>query len=77
MTTYLTRQQVSTARARLTRAKKAAVATGNPQLVIDEVARTFREWDDAGAAYPDCWHVWEVAASDAYTAIRYSLPPRF
>ena len=77
MTTYLTRQQVSAARSRLTRAKNAAVRTGNAQLVIDEVDRTFREWDDQDAAYPDSWRTWEVARYDAQVAIRYSLAPRF
>jgi hypothetical protein len=77
VTTYLPRQQLSTARARLTRAKKKAAAQNDPQIVLDEVARTFREWDEADAAYPDTWHTWEAAASDALTAKRYGVPPRF
>jgi hypothetical protein len=57
---YLTKQQFAQAKARLTRAIKKG-----PQAVIDEVNRTYREWDNGNFAYPDDWHRWERARDDA------------
>jgi hypothetical protein len=64
---YLTKQQVTNAKAGLTRAKKS----GDPQRVIDFVDSLFAEWDDGGYAYPDNWHLWNIARDDAYVALRY------
>lgn len=64
-TTYLTKTQLSSARRRLTLAKKKG-----PQAVIDEVTRTFAAWDAANAAYPDSWHDWQCAHNDAVWATK-------
>lgn len=68
MTAYLSRKQFSAAKSRLTR----AVNSGDPQRVIDEVTRTFAEWDRGDYAYPDDWHRWEIARSDAWFQQRFS-----
>lgn len=61
MTNYLTKQQFSQAKRRLTLAKK----TGDPATIIETVNDQFSEWDDGGYAYPDNWHDWERARLDA------------
>lgn len=66
MTNYMTKQQYSQAKARLTRARKKG-----PQAVIAEVTRTFDQWDDGHYAYPDSWHDWERAREDAQHELRY------
>lgn len=71
MTNYLNKQQFSSAKARLTRAKNS----GDPQRIIDVVDAQFREWDDGDYAYPDCWHNWQRARMDAEMALRYNLTP--
>lgn len=60
MTNYLSKQQYSQAKARLTRAKKKG-----PRAVIAEVSATFNAWDDGGYAWPDDWSRWQIAAEDA------------
>lgn len=67
MANYLTNQQYTQAKARLTRAKKKG-----PQAVIDEVNRTFAQWDAGDYAWPDSWHTWNIARSDAEMELRYA-----
>jgi hypothetical protein len=66
MTKYLTNQQYSQAKARLTRAKKKG-----PEAVIHEVRQTLNGWDMDGYAWPDSWHDWQRAADDAEMELRY------
>jgi len=63
---YLTKQQYASAKGRLTRAKKLG-----GQAVIDEVNRTFAEWDDGHYAWPDNWSLWQRAQDDAVTQMRH------
>lgn len=67
-TNYLTRQQVSQAKARLTR----AIRSGDHARIIEAVEATYAEWDDGDFAYPDDWHRWERARLDAEIALRYA-----
>lgn len=46
-------------RAALTRAKNS----GDPQKVVDAVDLAFARFDVIG--YPDSWHTWNIAKSDA------------
>jgi hypothetical protein len=46
-------------KAALTRAKKSK----DPQRVIAAVDAAFKRFDDIG--WPDCWHLWNIARSDA------------
>lgn len=66
MTKYMSKQQHSQAKARLTRAKKKG-----PEAVIAEVNRTLNGWDMDGYAWPDDWHNWNRAAEDAKMELRY------
>lgn len=65
MTNYLTKQQYSAAKRRLTMAKKKG-----PEAVLAEVTSTYSQWDDGGYAYPDSWHDWERARNDAQWELR-------
>lgn len=51
-----------------------AVRSGSPSKVVEECTRTVREWEsqewaDAHkvrrGAWPDAWHRWNIAVSDA------------
>jgi hypothetical protein len=66
MTNYLTKQQFSAAKSRLTRAKNS----GDPHKVVAVVTAQFDEWNDGDYAYPDNWHDWQRALDDADYAIR-------
>lgn len=66
MTNYLSRQQYSQAKARLTRAKKKG-----PQAVIEEVEFTYSAWTDGGYAWPDDWARWARAKEDANMELRW------
>jgi hypothetical protein len=68
MTNYLTQAQFRAAKSRLTR----AVNSGDPAKVIAEVDRTYAEWNDGDYAYPDDWHRWERALTDAEWKLRRS-----
>jgi hypothetical protein len=72
MTNHLTKKQLTAAKSRLTR----AINSGDPQKVIGVVDDTFAEWDDGDYAYPDDWHRWERARSDAAMALVYGTPMR-
>lgn len=48
----------------LTRAKKKG-----PQAVIDAVKVAYEQFDLYG--WPDQWHTWEIAKSDAELELRY------
>ena len=63
---YLTQAQYSAAKSALTRAKKKG-----PDAVIQEVSRRYAHWNDNDYVYPDDWHRWERAQSDAELALRY------
>ncbi len=65
-TNYLTQKQFRDAKSRLTR----AINSGDNARVIAEVDKTYAEWDDGHYAWPDDWHRWERARSDAEYAIR-------
>jgi hypothetical protein len=65
-TKYLTKSQYSGAKARLTR----VVNSGDHQKVIETVEAQYRAWDEGDFAYPDDWHRWERARSDAEHAHR-------
>lgn len=71
-TQYLTRAQFSAAKSRLTR----AIRTGDPHKVLAVVEDTFATWDAGNYAYPDDWHRWERARTDADMAIAYGMPMR-
>lgn len=71
-TQYLTRKQFSQAKSRLTR----AIRSGDPRKVLAVVEETYAEWDAGNFAYPDDWHRWERAASDAEMALRYGTALR-
>lgn len=65
-TNYLTQKQFSQAKARLTR----AINSGDNARVIAVVDEQYAEWDAGNFAYPDDWHRWERARSDAEFRIR-------
>ena len=71
-TQYLTKQQFSAAKSRLTR----AIRSGDPRSVIAEVDATYADWNDGDYAYPDDWHRWERAKGDAEMALAYGTPIR-
>ena len=79
-TTYstndLTKGQFSAAKRRLTLAKKRAVKQNDPRIVIDVVNEIFQSWDDGDFAYPDDWHRFNIARSDAEMALAYGTPMR-
>ena len=60
------KEWLASAKGRLTRATKRG-----PQAVIDEVNRTFAEWDDGHYAWPDDWPRWQRAQDDAVTDMRH------
>lgn len=72
MTNYLTKAQMSAAKSRLTR----ALNSKDPERVIAEVDRTFAEWEDGDYAFPDNWHRWNIARTDATMALAYGVPMR-
>ena len=47
------------------------------QAVIDEVNRTFKEWQDGNYAFPDDWHRWNIARSDAEIELRFVQNVRY
>lgn len=49
----------------LTRARKRG-----PEAVILEVAKAFRRWDEPDIYWPDAWHTWSIAYSDAMFELR-------
>lgn len=51
---------------RLTLAKKKG-----PKAVLKAVEDAYKEFDAIGA-YPDGWHLWESAKSDAEFALRFN-----
>ena len=55
----LTKRELTTLKARLTRAKRS----GDPKQVITVVNDAFDVFDDKG--YPDCWHTFNIAREDA------------
>jgi hypothetical protein len=59
-------------KAALTRAKN----TRDPHKVIAAVDAAYAEWDANDIPYPDSWHTWERAKSDALVAIAYDHPFR-
>jgi hypothetical protein len=42
-----------------------AINSDNPLKVIEEVHRTFVEWQESGEPWPDDWHRWRIAGLDA------------
>lgn len=75
MPNYLTRSQFSAAKSRLTRALNAAKAANTVdawQKVLDTVDATYAEWDAGNYAYPDDWHRWERAITDATFGMRFA-----
>ena len=68
---YLTKRQFTTAKSNLTRTINRYMDS-DPQKVIDHVNETFASWDEGGYAYPDDWHRWNVAQSDAEMKLRYA-----
>ena len=71
-TQYLTRKQFRQAKAALTR----ALNSKDPASVIATVDETLATWDAGNFVYPDDWHRWERARSDADLAIAYGTPMR-
>ncbi|MET0996030.1 MAG: hypothetical protein ABWY20_18975 [Mycobacterium sp.] len=65
-TNYLTKAQYSAAKARLTR----AMNSGNRHRVIAVVDAQYEEWNGGDYAYPDDWHRWERARTDAEYLLR-------
>lgn len=59
---YITNAQYRAQKARLTKAKNS----GDPKRVLEAVEKTLEEWD--GKVWPDDWHRWNVALSDALFA---------
>lgn len=47
----------------LTRAKKVS-----PEKIVDVCTKALEDFEDNG--YPDCWHLWLIALSDAELAIK-------
>lgn len=57
----LTKKELSGLKAALTRAKKKG-----PDAVLEEVAWAYAVFEEKG--YPDCWHIWKSANTDALFA---------
>lgn len=51
----------------LTRAKKKG-----PIAVLASCDAAFEAFDTLPSGWPDCWHLWNIAKSDAEIAIRFS-----
>ncbi len=60
------KREMPALKAALTRAKKKG-----PEAVLAEVERAFAAFDSWGC-WPDSWHTWNIAKSDAELALRYS-----
>jgi hypothetical protein len=71
-TQYLTKQQFSNAKRRLT----IALRSGDARKVIAEVDATFADWNDGDYAYPDDWARWQRARDDAEMALAHGWPMR-
>lgn len=59
---YISNAQYRAQKARLTKAKNS----DDPKRVLEAVEKTLEEWD--GKVWPDDWHRWSVALSDAFFA---------
>lgn len=46
-----------------------AIRSGDPAKVIATTRKTVAEWEEIGM-WPDSWHRWNIALSDAYNAHR-------
>jgi len=69
---YMTKAQYSNAKRQLTRVTNKYMDS-DPQAVIDYVTATLGLWDSTNTVYPDDWHRWDIARSDAETKLRYAL----
>lgn len=58
------RTELPKLKAALTRAKKKG-----PEAVIEAVEHAFERFD-AWGCWPDCWHTWSIAKSDAEHELR-------
>lgn len=48
-----------------------AIRSGDPLKVIETTRKTVAQWEEKGF-WPDSWHNWNIALSDAYNVARHA-----